>query len=100
MDQWDPVVFQTCVGGVLRLVVVSVDATFVSAPVTVVVGSGVGVSFDGAPVVGSGVIVLVVSITFMAASTVAGALVVNVTFALVVDAAGSVFGDGVIFLAA
>ena len=37
--------FQSCVGGVLRLVVVSVSATFAGVPVTVAVGSGVGIFF-------------------------------------------------------
>ena len=92
--------FQDCVKGVLGLVVVSIGATFVGALVTVKVGSGLGIFFNDAPVVGSGVVVLVPSINVMAASTAAGALVVNVTFFLVVDAAGSVFSDGVVISAA
>ena len=49
----------------LWLVIVSVCATFVSAPVTVVVGSSASVSFDCDPMAGSGVAVLFVLIMFL-----------------------------------
>ena len=49
----------------LQLVVVSVGVIFVNVPIIVVVGSGASVSFDGAPMVGSGVVILIILIVFL-----------------------------------
>ena len=47
------------------LIIVSVGDTFFGAPVTVVVSSNVSVSLNGAPVAGSGVVGLILSVMFL-----------------------------------
>ena len=64
------------------LIIVAINATFASALIIVVVSFSVSNSFNSAPVVGSGVFLLSIYFSILAASTVPGALVINVVFFL------------------